>query len=549
MYKVSSLNFDNKSVAIKVVSQGNVDKNDDVRLSCFILNEKQSLIHEHIEKMVVREEMFESNIEFNTILHLNLLLQQSYVINLFIKVDEKYYPIQIDILEFGQPKYKIPVTDTLYLKPKSNKTFSFMTYQIQKGIKLSGFEMNEDKLNISIPIFKKELKEPGKYRVVFKRRNEDEYDEQLKCEVQIKGDTLNFQSTVKEVFHNFSLDNETIIDVVIGIEDNNVYEEFYLEVPNQNYSYTKVKFNSSVKPYVNNKGYLSIYTQKNGEELDTKKEFVTNKDSKAVTVAVLGSCVTRDNFNSKFNYDYKRYYECILLQNQTSIISLLEKPTTFPVNKVTELNQWDSNDMRTDFEKSFLNKLEEQQPDYLIVDFFGDAFFGCMKFADTYVTNNYWKLGKTQFFKELKNPQYLNIIRNTEEYLVLWKKAVQKLFEILKEKVPNCKIVVHKARFVDSYYDENNQLKRMNPSIDVELINKYWSILDQYVLEQFDVQYIDLNHKKYTAYEGHPWGLFGVHYDPKYYNDFLNHLHEIVLINCLEKIKPVYKNIFEALKQ
>ncbi|KYG37103.1 DUF6270 domain-containing protein [Bacillus gaemokensis] len=549
MYKLSSLNFDNKSVSIKVMSQGNIDKNNDFRLSCFIFNEKQLLIHEHIEKTVIREDLLESNIEFNAILYLNLLLQQGYVVNLFIKVDEKYYPIQMDILEFGQPKYKIPVTDTLYLEPKNNKTLSFMTYQIQKAIKLSGFEMNEDNLNLSIPKNKKELKGCGKCWIVFKRRNEDEYDEQLKCEVQIKENILNFKSTVKEVFHNFSLHNETIIDVVIGIEGNNVYEEFYLEAPNKNYSYTKVKSNSSVKAYINNKGYLSIYTRKNGEELNTKKEFVTNKDSKAVTVAILGSCVTRDNFNSKFNYDYKRYYECVLLQNQTSIISLLEKPITFPVNKVTELNQWDSNDMRADFEKNFLNKLEEEQPDYLIMDFFGDVFFGCMKLADTYVTNNYWKLGKTQFVKEVKNPQYLNIIRDTEDYLVLWKKAIHNLFKILKERVPNCKIVVHKARFVEFYYDENNRLQRIDPSIDVALVNKYWSILDNYVLEKFNVQCIDLNHKSYTAYEAHPWGLFGVHYDPKYYNDFLNHLHEIVLTNYLEKATPVYKSIFEVLKK
>lgn len=549
MYRLNSLNFDDKGISIKLISQGNIDRKSDFQLSCFIYSEKRSFIHEYVEKMIPKENSLEGNIEFNAILHLNLLLQQGYVISLNVKVDEKYYHIQVDKLELEQFKYKIPIKDNFYIESKSNKTLSFIICQIKKSIKLLKFEMNEDRFNISVPTLKKEPKKSAKYYILFKRRNVEAYDENLKYEMQLTEGSLDFKGTVQGVFHNLSLNNETIIDVIIGVEENNVYEEFYLELPKEAYSYIRVESNSYVKPYVNHNGYLSVYTRKNDERLNIKKEPLTNKNFQPVNVAIFGSCVTRDNFNSKFNYDYKRYYECVLLQNQASIISLLEKPTVFPTDRVTELNQWDSNDMKMDFEKSFLNKLGEQEPEYLIVDFFGDVFFGCMKIADTYVTNNYWKLGETQFFKEVENPQFLNILRDTEEYVILWKKAIHKLFRILRETIPNCKIIVHKARFVNSYYDEKNQLKRMESSIDIELLNKYWDILDRYVLEQFDVQFIDLTHKKYTAYERHPWGLFGVHYEPKYYNDFLTYLHEIVLINYLDKITPVYKSIFESLKK
>ncbi|WP_242144837.1 MULTISPECIES: hypothetical protein [unclassified Bacillus cereus group] len=72
---------------------------------------------------------------------------------------------------------------------------------------------------------------------------------------------------------------------------------------------------------------------------------------KPVTISVLGPCVTRDNFNSKFNYDYKRYYNCISLQKQTSIISLMAEPTPFSADKLSNLNEWDTKEVKADFEK------------------------------------------------------------------------------------------------------------------------------------------------------------------------------------------------------
>lgn len=46
---------------------------------------------------------------------------------------------------------------------------------------------------------------------------------------------------------------------------------------------------------------------------------------KQVGVAILGSCISRDNFNSLFNPQYKSYFECILFQHQTSMISLMSE--------------------------------------------------------------------------------------------------------------------------------------------------------------------------------------------------------------------------------
>ncbi len=123
------------------------------------------------------------------------------------------------------------------------------------------------------------------------------------------------------------------------------------------------------------------------------------------------------------------------------------------------------------------------------------------------------------------------------------------MFEFLRTKLPSCKIILHKARFTNFYYNKEDELQRIGSSLDVERLNEDWEMLDRYVLENFDLQYIDLGYKNYAAYEDHPWGLFGVHYELKYYNEFLNNLHQIVLTNYLSNHAPVYKNILEALKK
>ncbi|NGY75602.1 hypothetical protein F6Y02_02125 [Bacillus megaterium] len=72
----------------------------------------------------------------------------------------------------------------------------------------------------------------------------------------------------------------------------------------------------------------------------------------------MGSCVTRDNFNNKFNPEYKKSYECVSLQNQSSIISLMADPLMFPQDKIDHLNDWDTWNVKTDFQKQFLEDLK-----------------------------------------------------------------------------------------------------------------------------------------------------------------------------------------------
>ncbi|MEI2379853.1 DUF6270 domain-containing protein [Priestia megaterium] len=272
------------------------------------------------------------------------------------------------------------------------------------------------------------------------------------------------------------------------------------------------------------------------------------QDKQMIKVAVLGSCVTRDNFNRTFNPNYKEFYECVLLQNQSSLISLMASPVTFSPEEIDHLNEWDQWNVRTDLEKTFLTDLKQSQPDYLILDLFSDVFFGCIVLENSVITNNHWKLWQTSYYKNINEPSVIKLTDQQEEYLTLWKEAVQRLFSFVQTECPSCKVILHKARFASAYYNENKQVNTLTSSFDIETANELWNELDMYVEEHYDIDVIDLTNEQFLAFEKHPWGLFSLHYEWDYYRAFLQTLHRIVVRDYMSSQNNVFSYIYEQLE-
>ncbi|MCM3238356.1 DUF6270 domain-containing protein [Heyndrickxia oleronia] len=251
-------------------------------------------------------------------------------------------------------------------------------------------------------------------------------------------------------------------------------------------------------------------------------------------IAILGSCATRDNFNSKINHEYKKYYQCILTQQHSSIISIMSPPvSSIDISQLDNLREgmesFILNLLKTDLNKKFLIDLTKMQPDYLIIDFFGDIYFGTLFFENGVTTNNRWHLHKTSFYKNLIKKQPLNLIENTSDYLSLWIRSVRDFMEYVETYVPNCKIIIHKARFINRYIDENGS-ERTLEGINYQYFNHLWNILDNYVITKFKCEFIDLaSEEEYLITQLHPlWDLWYLHYEKKYYQDFLKSLNNIV---------------------
>ncbi|MGN6128896.1 MAG: DUF6270 domain-containing protein [Nocardioidaceae bacterium] len=266
-------------------------------------------------------------------------------------------------------------------------------------------------------------------------------------------------------------------------------------------------------------------------------------DGLPLEVAVLGSCITRDNFNSRFNPGYKRYYTCPLVQNQSSLIALMSEPVELdgaPATQPTgELSDYARRTVRTDLTKEFLGQVVDLQPDYLILDFFGDIHFGCLRLEDgRYLTNNRWKLWKTDLYRDLKESggfTRLRIQDDTEEYVALWRDAFDRFYAFFQAHLPHTTLVLHRGFNTDRVtvpgrpdpmrLRKYKKISRLN----VPKSNRLWAALDDYVAERSDCEVIDLTARGFTSFAEHPWGPFYVHYTMDYYHQFLAELHKIHL--------------------
>lgn len=250
-----------------------------------------------------------------------------------------------------------------------------------------------------------------------------------------------------------------------------------------------------------------------------------------VKIACYGSCITRDNFNSKLNKNYKEKYECVATSLHTSIVSLVSPQVPFDETKLdhVDIKSADRNKriVMDELNRTFLNDLKESQPDYLIMDFFPDIYFGVVFSQDRILTNNNWYITGTSFYREMPEKFTLKIGSNSADYLSVWLPAINKFFEFLKQNVPNCEVIINKARFSNRLLDGDGNLSHI-PSMDG--YNEVWNVLDNFVISKYDLKCIELDHSKYFISHKPTlgWDIFQLHYQDNYYHDFLGELNRTI---------------------
>ncbi|AYC50708.1 MULTISPECIES: DUF6270 domain-containing protein [Bacillus] len=267
-------------------------------------------------------------------------------------------------------------------------------------------------------------------------------------------------------------------------------------------------------------------------------------------IAVFGSCISRDNFNTQFNPNYKMFFDLVVGQHQTSFISITSKPIPFQEDdSIKELNDFNKYVFRSECTKEFLNKLVENKPDYLLIDCFSDVYNGVMEISDEVFITNSPKFQNLHLFKQTKNRLRIDISPN--DYYLLWASRVNQFFKFMKDNLPDCKIILIKARFSDKLQDGKSLNEERKQSkirtIDVELLNSYWDVFDYYIRDNFNVKIIDMTEKEYLLSTNHPWGRYYCHYTVDFNHDIFNKLQKII-IEDTEKELTDLKNIHTKLQ-
>jgi hypothetical protein len=264
--------------------------------------------------------------------------------------------------------------------------------------------------------------------------------------------------------------------------------------------------------------------------------------SAPAVVAVCGSCPTRDNFNSMFNPGYRDHFTCDLASNQVSMVALMSPPYVEfdDIGAPPQMSEYDRWNVRSDLTREFLGRLAETGPDYLLVDFFADVHFGFLELDDgRYLTDNRWKLHRTELFRRLQDEgriaRRFDLFTDTEDYLATWRAAVDRFAAFVAEHSPRTRVVVHRgwnaARVLTPTRPRPVRLDRYQAirPFDVERGNELWALLDDHCVDRHGWDQIDLRAERCPTYVDHPWGPFWVHYTPDYYHRFLAELHKIHL--------------------
>lgn len=261
-----------------------------------------------------------------------------------------------------------------------------------------------------------------------------------------------------------------------------------------------------------------------------------------INICVMGSCVTRDMFNSRFVADYKDYYNLVSSCYQTSLISIMSNKMELEIIDIEEnVKGHQQQVLDKDMKKTYLQEIVKSKPEYIIIDFYADIRYGILKIGENYITNNPNNIKKTSFYKDKKFDYQYTLAKDTEIYFELFKDSFERFYKFMKEKLPNTKLIVHKIRFTDSYIDKDGSIKLFTHSkynfIDIEnrLSNKYYD----YIKTNYDLYMIDLSDTEYLAESRHLWGLTPYHYEIKYHNDFMSQLYKICLKDLLSMRKKI----------
>lgn len=464
----------------------------------------------------------------------NIIVDDSNIWDFYIKLDNNSESILISCLVDKDLPSSLDKLSALRNHPfhyvKLNKTgsntLSLHTYRKDTNIaQLTSFEENDNFAKLYIKI---NNQINSQCKVVFRKRekkgNGFEYYFSQEYSLLNNGDLFICEINKKNLLNLLRKDHASVWDVFILIDS-------------RDYVYISCNENIETDYFNIADGYKVKFFKNGGNRLSVYMLFDSNKDADTLNIAVLGTCFSRNAFNSSafFNPDYKKFYKCCYTQFHSSVISLMSDPVDADFNQFNDVKESDRAWVETDFKKDFFVKLKESKPDYIIIDFYCDASKPVIRTQENnFVTCNYF-IEASKFLSNWSNTHILNHHEN-HKFFELWKANVHKFLDKLKTIIPEDKIILNKGRFTETYYGLDGKIKTFEDIPMIRRNNYFWDKLDNYFLSIApSAKVIDMTDTKFIGDERYPYGLSYSHYESGYYKEFFNRLLKITYEDQLKK--------------
>ncbi|WP_395689438.1 DUF6270 domain-containing protein [Aestuariivirga sp.] len=245
-------------------------------------------------------------------------------------------------------------------------------------------------------------------------------------------------------------------------------------------------------------------------------------------IAILGTCASEDWYHHQ---DPRQRLEVRLIPRyqQSAIVSLNSKPIELPLDIEAGLSEGEAEKLRIDFSKRFLSNLRDVKPDFLIVDLLLDSRRGVVRIADSVVTNSYI-LQRSSLWKTLDQSKVFNAVVEPVKYLEEFAYSVRNLSSFLKNHIPQCRIILHRARWAEYFLDERGDLYPFGPKKQVNhfVANIRIRKLEEVFEAEIQCDQISIANIPAIADKQHIWGFSGIHYQKDYYREFDRELRRIL---------------------
>lgn len=244
--------------------------------------------------------------------------------------------------------------------------------------------------------------------------------------------------------------------------------------------------------------------------------------------SILGSCSSRNIFNSNINANYKAYFRINYSIEFVTMISLMSDLIDYDENLVNCETRYESDCLHADLDKDYLDFLKKDNTvEYLIIDTFCDVYFNIIDLGENRYISESPYLKRTKYYGTIKDNERINVRDNFDIYFDLWKKAYDDFFKFMKKNCPEKKIILNCSRLVYRYIDENGEIVE-EPSYKTQSSqNQQRNILDKYLLENYDIDFLSFDETTMTD-ENHIFGLHPTHYETRYYTEKNYQLLEII---------------------
>lgn len=243
-----------------------------------------------------------------------------------------------------------------------------------------------------------------------------------------------------------------------------------------------------------------------------------------MNISIIGSCQSRDLFNSKFVANYKELFQVQSYYTMTSMLSVMSKPVKYNFRKLVTsgLSDYQMEHWYYELEKPMLKTLESLQPDVILMDFYADARYGARFYGGEYVVDRLAKLRHKDIIRWDKFGIVYSYTQNTEDFITMWKNRFDRFMMFANEKLPNTQIIINTVKGTNVVLDKDGN-KYFSPKIedlDVDEINHVWEIMDNYAIVQHKLKALRFEKEYYLDPEyDFGLGVAMVHFHKEYYQD------------------------------